>query len=230
MLEQMKQKNINAMGLPCPMPVVQAKKALEQTEADSVTVKVDNFIAVQNLEKMAHGLGYEFAHKAISGSEFDAVLSKQADNDTNTLQPQHANPNERVGFVDDVYNTGGDIKGFVIAIGSDSMGSGSEDHSSKDRSSGELGKTLMKSFIYSLTELEIKPKTLLFFNSGAFLTTEGSSSLEDLKKLANSGVRILTCGACINYYKLPTPTAVGEITNMLEIATIMTEADRLVSL
>ena len=230
---------INAMGLPCPMPVVQAKKALEQPEVDSVTIKVDNFIAVQNLEKMAHGLRYEFAHKAISGTEFDAVLSKRVGNDTDILQPQNSGHVGRMDLSNDDFNTGDNISGFVIAIGSDGMGSdgmgsdgmgsGSGDKSSQDKNSQELGKTLMKSFIYSLTELNIKPNTLLFFNSGALLTAGDSGTLGDLRTLENTGTRILTCGACVNYYKLPNP-AVGDITNMIEIATIMSEAERLINL
>ena len=44
------EKRINAVGKQCPMPVILAKKALEVTpEVGSVTVIVDNEIAVQNL-------------------------------------------------------------------------------------------------------------------------------------------------------------------------------------
>ena len=47
----------------------------------------------------------------------------------------------------------------------------------------ELGKVLIKSFIFAVTQLEQLPKTMLFYNGGATLTTEGSDSLEDLKSL-----------------------------------------------
>ena len=57
---------IDAKGLPCPMPVVKVKKAFEKDDVDAVSIKVDNFIAVQNLEKMALGLGYEIAHEKVS--------------------------------------------------------------------------------------------------------------------------------------------------------------------
>lgn len=41
-----------------------------------------------------------------------------------------------------------------------------------------------------------------FYNGGAFITCEGSQSLEDLKALEEQGVKILTCGTCLNHYGL----------------------------
>ena len=44
---------VNAMGDPCPIPVVKTKNAIRelQGQAGSVEVLVDNEIAVQNLQK-----------------------------------------------------------------------------------------------------------------------------------------------------------------------------------
>jgi len=47
----MKKEKLNAQGLACPLPVIQTKKLL--LENDVVETTVDNFIATQNLEKMA---------------------------------------------------------------------------------------------------------------------------------------------------------------------------------
>ena len=52
---------------------------------------------------------------------------------------------------------------FVIAS-IDRMGEGND----------ELGKVLMKGFIFAMTQLEELPKTMLFYNGGATLTTENS--------------------------------------------------------
>ena len=46
-------KTIDATGLRCPLPVLEAKRALKDLEAGTLEVIVDNTIAVQNLEKMA---------------------------------------------------------------------------------------------------------------------------------------------------------------------------------
>ena len=47
---------VNAMGQQCPIPVVQATRALEgMTEAGELTVLVDNVTAPENLRRMAAG-------------------------------------------------------------------------------------------------------------------------------------------------------------------------------
>ena len=61
----------------------------------------------------------------------------------------------------------------------------------------ELGRILLKGFLFALTQQEKLPSTLLFYNGGARVTCEGSPSLEDLKNLAALGVEILTCGTCL---------------------------------
>ena len=55
-------------------------------------------------------------------------------------------------------------------------------------------------------------------NSGVRLAIKGSGSLANLKKLEDRGVEILSCGTCLEFYKLTDTLAVGGITNMYEIA------------
>lgn len=59
---------------------------------------------------------------------------------------------------------------------------------------------LLKGFLFALTQQEKLPRTVLFYNGGAFVTCDGSASLEDLHKLEALGVEILTCGTCLNHY------------------------------
>ena len=96
---------------------------------------------------------------------------------------------------------------YVVVFNNDSMGFGSE----------ELGKALVKSLIYTITEAESLPSTMLFYNGGVKLTTKGSAVLEDLKKLEEAGVEILSCGTCLNYYGLTDELEVGGVTNMYVI-------------
>ena len=109
-------------------------------------------------------------------------------------------------------------KNTVVVIASDKMGEGED----------ELGKVLIKGYIYALTQLETLPKTILFYNKGAYLTCEGSASLEDLKSLEAQGVEILTCGTCLNYYGITEKLQVGTVTNMYVIAETMAKADKVV--
>lgn len=90
----------------------------------------------------------------------------------------------------------------------------------------ELGKILIKGFIYALSQMETHPDTILFYNGGAKLTTEDSESLEDLKKMEEEGVEILTCGTCLKHYGLMEKLMVGKVTDMYTIAERMTGADK----
>ena len=109
-------------------------------------------------------------------------------------------------------------KGMVVAIGSNQMGNGAE----------KLGKSLMKAFVFALTKQDYLPETILFFNSGAYLTCEGSDSLEDIKELEAQGVEIMTCGTCLDFYELKEKLAVGGVTNMYDIVQRMESAAAIV--
>ena len=91
-----------------------------------------------------------------------------------------------------------------------------------------LGKALMKGFLYAVSQLPALPKTILFYNSGAYLTCAGSDSLEDLKFMEAQGVEIRTCGTCLDFYKLKETLAVGSITNMYAIAETLAAAGKVI--
>lgn len=107
---------------------------------------------------------------------------------------------------------------MVAVISSNQMGQGDE----------ALGKLLMKGFVYALTQQDVLPETVLLYNSGAFLSCEGSENLEDLKNLEAQGTEILTCGTCLNHYGLGDKLKVGSVTNMYDIVERMTGAKLLV--
>ena len=108
----------------------------------------------------------------------------------------------------------------VVVISRDTMGEGPE----------ELGKILIKGFIYSLTEIPAPPEYVIFLNSGAYLTSGEANTIEDLKKLEQKGSKILTCGTCVNYYGLQDKPAVGAITDMYGITEIMASADNIINI
>ena len=195
------------MGKACPIPVIEAKKALAEG-AGGVLVKVDNKAAVQNLEKMASGLGYDFSYTENSKSSFEVIIGRQGD--AGAAAQHEGNEISRTPAA----------SGTSVMIGTKSMGKGSE----------ELGEILIKGFIYSLTELPIPPEHVIFFNSGAFLTAAGANTIDDLKKLAAKGTKIMTCGTCVNFYGLPEKPAVGEVVNMYEITETISAAAKVLSI
>lgn len=108
--------------------------------------------------------------------------------------------------------------GTVIVIDSDEMGKGDP----------KLGKALMKAFVYTLTELETLPETIILYNKGVFLAAEGSDSIEDLEKLSSLGVNIFSCGACVNFYELVEKVKIGSVTNMYNILNLQIKAKRII--
>lgn len=92
----------------------------------------------------------------------------------------------------------------------------------------ELGRILMKGFIYTLSEIEELPKTILFYNEGVKLAIDGTESLQDLKSLEERGVEILSCGTCLNFYGITEKLRVGSVTNMYTILERQMKATRVI--
>ena len=199
---------VNAIGDTCPIPVVKTKNAIKELNGPGVVeTLVDNEIAVQNLTKMAKQKGYGVKSEKLAENEY-LVTMEIGDVD--------------VSVDDDAEEVACQIpskkKNVVVVISSKTMGDGD----------AELGTTLMKGFIYALSQQDELPSTILFYNGGAAHTCEGSASLEDLKSMEAQGVEILTCGTCLNFYGLTEKLQVGGVTNMYVIAEKMTGADLVV--
>lgn len=199
---------VNAMGDTCPIPVVKTKDAIRRLGADGGVVEtlVDNEIAVQNLTKMANQKGYGVESEKLGENEYRVIMTVGA----GASLP--AENEETVCAVPPGQ------KNTVVVVAADHMGEGQ----------GELGKNLLKAFLYALSQQERLPKTILFYNGGASLTCQGSLSLEDLQSMAERGVEILTCGTCLNFYGLTEKLAVGGVTNMYDIVEKQMAADLIV--
>lgn len=97
------------------------------------------------------------------------------------------------------------------------------------RGSAELGEILIKSFMYTLVESDSPPQALLFVNGGVKLTTENSPVLEHLLTLNQRGVEILSCGTCLDYFKLKEKLCVGQVSNMYTIYEKLSKAVKVIT-
>ena len=202
----METKTFDARGMACPLPVVNAKKASEEmTNGGTLIVLVDNEIAVQNLTKFGNSKGFTVSSEKKADKDFAVTFQIPENGAQSSPTPESTTPACAL-----------DTKkhGLIAVLSANTMGNGEE----------QLGKLLMKSFIFALTKQDQLPETILCYNSGAYLTCEGSDSLEDLKSLEAEGVKILTCGTCLDFYGLKENLAVGGVTNMYEIVEIMENA------
>ena len=106
----------------------------------------------------------------------------------------------------------------VVLITSDALGSGDD----------ELGRLLMRSFIKTLASADEKPSAVLFLNHGVKLTCAGSELLEDLRSLETAGVKLSSCGTCLDYLNLKDHLSVGGVGNMAGTVETLLSADRVV--
>lgn len=264
----MKKEKLNAQGLACPLPVIQTKKLL--LENDVVETTVDNFIATQNLEKMANQLGYNFEMVEEANDKYIVTISKgevtegvvidtlcdkcvvlvtqakrtleeepkvtllvrlQEHVDSLEKFAEKNNHEIKVSTIEEGFKveiTRKEVatqeelpvvkdESYIVVINKSQMGHGSE----------ELGKRLIKAYLYALTEQEVLPKKIIFYNGGGLLVDkERSHVLDELRELENNGVEIVCCGACIDYNKID--LAVGNPTNMYFIVEDMRKANRVI--
>lgn len=197
---------VNAMGDACPIPVVKTKNAIKELQGSGqVEVWVDNEIAVQNLTKMANQKGYGVSSSKLEEGKFQVLLTiGEAAAEEAAQQAEECRVDAR--------------SSKLVAITSETMGEGDP----------VLGKLLMKGFIFALTQQDVLPQTILFYNGGAHLTCAGSPALEDLRSLEAQGVEILTCGTCLNHYGLAEQLQVGGVTNMYVICEKMLQASSVI--
>lgn len=98
------------------------------------------------------------------------------------------------------------------------------------RANDELGRVLMKNFLYSVARNDDAPKAVMFMNEGVRLVCEGSDSLDDLHLLAEKGVAVKACGTCLDFLGLKDQVAVGDIGTMPESAAALLGADDVVTI
>lgn len=201
---------VDARGQACPQPVILARRALAHDR--EVTVIVDNATARENVAGMARSQGHAVRIEE-QGSDILVHISAQG-----APAPAAAPaPSPAPSPTPSPAPTGGPT---VVLFASDCMGRGSE----------ELGGILVRSFLHTLNEVEPRPDTLVFLNSGVRLVVEGSPVLEDLQALAARGVQLLACGTCLGYYELKEKVAVGTISNMYTIAETLLGAGKVIAL
>ena len=194
-------KEIDARGLNCPMPVINTKKELDNIDSGIVITTVDNDAAKENILKLAKSLNCK-AKVVKEEKDFISIEIKKGENVIIEKE-------ENVALEDK-----------CIFISSDKMGEGND----------ELGRLLIKGFIYTLTECKPYPKHIVFVNSGVKLSTENEATVENLKILEDAGVEVLSCGTCLDYYNLKDKLKVGSVTNMYTIVEIMKNSLQTISI
>lgn len=190
-------------GLACPMPVVKTKTYLENNpDINSIAVSVDNKAAVENITRFLTSRGFSAESQEDHGA---FIVSGSLTGDCEECVIPETGPAGRNTLVMITHNT----------IGTGNL---------------ELGEKLMGNFIKTLPEIKDTLWRIVFVNEGVKLTVEGSETLSDLIELEASGVSILVCGTCLDYFNLLDKKQVGETTNMLDIMTSLQVSEKIINI
>lgn len=198
-------KEIDCRGLACPQPVIETKKAMGEIAEGTLLVIVDNFTARQNVSIFARNAGCKVEVEEKEGLYYLTITKGQSAPERQEM------PGKQPG------SGPGEAPAYFITT--NVLGQGSPD----------LGAVLMKSLMVTLAEQQPVPAALVFLNSGVYLTTEGSPVLEQIQKLEASGTEILSCGTCLDYYRLKEKLQAGRISNMYEINSLLTSAKKVIT-
>lgn len=193
-------REIDCRGMGCPQPVITTKQALDQLKEGELVIIVDNPSSCGNVERFARSQGYSVKTET-KGQDFYVHIQKATGRDEEKIVAQAVK-----------------VPKVVVYINSDLLGVGDE----------ALGSFLMKAFLKTLLDLDKKPDRLILINSGVRLASEDSKVLDTLRTLSEKGAEILSCGTCLDFYKLREKMSVGTISNMFDIIQSMLEADRLI--
>ena len=94
----------------------------------------------------------------------------------------------------------------------------------------QLGKVLLETYIYTLSELEFLPKSIILFNEAVLLTLPISDCCLYLKRLQDRGVEILVCDTSVTYYDIVKKIQVGKLIGMKTIIEKQLGATKLINI
>jgi selenium metabolism protein YedF len=199
-------KTVDARGKLCPVPLIMTKKALmEPDPANGFLVLIDNETSLKNVTRFLEDNGMK-VQTEMKDAVFHLFVNK-----TQAI-PEDLKAEEYCEVKPQAKSN------VVVAFQRNRLGDGEE----------ELGTILMKAFVNTLPETSVKPKTMVFLNSGIFLTLSNSTVIESLKKLEANQVEILVCGTCLDYYQQKLNLGVGKVSNMYDILERMTHASHVI--
>jgi selenium metabolism protein YedF len=199
-------KTVDTRGKTCPIPLIMTKKAItESADKQLITIISDNETSFNNICRFLTDHNAVFS-VAKGGNEFKIKINDASEINQNSPAEDYCEIPAKSG------------SGYIITVKRNRMGDGAE----------ELGEILLKACINTIPELDNKPEKIIFFNSGIFMCLDDSQVIETLQKLESSGIKLLVCGTCLDFYDAKSKLAVGQISNMYDILDSMSKAEKVV--
>ena len=190
---------LDCRNLNCPEPLLRTKKALGELKiGESLEILVNDVAPRENIKRFLAKNGFE---ARISQAGADTLIKTVK---TDELKDEN---------IDDIYcNVAAPKRGKVIFLNEEQCGS------------GPIGKSLLAKFLGAALNLDEKPVKVICVNNAVRITTNrGHECFEAIKKLNEAGAEILSCGSCLESYKLVDKLAIGEISNAYEIMDVLSK-------
>lgn len=200
--------DLDLKGKTCPLPVVETRRAMQSVPAAAdeviITAEVDNSAAAANVSRFAESQSFTANREELDGGIFRITLTRGYSCDLPA--PESTSPADGLKSRYNLY-----LDGPCMARGDE-----------------KLGRILMKAFLKTLPELDGLPDSIICVNQGVFLALDDSPELDSLKSLAGAGCKVLVCGTCLDFYGIKDKLAVGQVSNMFEIAGLLCGPERVV--
>ena len=190
---------LDCRNLNCPEPLLRTKKALSELKiGESLEILVNDVAPRENIKRFLAKNGFE---AQISQAGADTLIKTVK---TDKLKDES---------IDDIYcSVTAPKRGKVIFLNEEQCGS------------GPIGKSLLAKFLGAALNLDEKPVKVICVNNAVHITTNrGHECFEAIKKLNEAGAEILSCGSCLEGYKLVDKLAIGEISNAYEIMDVLSK-------
>lgn len=202
-------KIVDTSGQQCPAPLIATSRALKDARiGDTIKVITDNITSFNNIFRFLKDNKIEFSYEE-SNSIRSLIITK------GNTEKTTGNPKEYCKPVETPHFSRGD---FIVAFTSDKMGDGD----------AELGHLLMTNFINSIKDLDALPGKMVFYNRGVILGAEGSPVINQLIEIEKMGVTLLFCATCVKFYSVEEHIKIGTLSNMFEIAQVMSSAGNII--
>ena len=194
---------IDCRNLACPEPVIRTKNALDGLKVgEKLEILVNSIAPKENISRFLKSQNVEFSVEQ-NGAE------------TKITAVKGESKLELANFDEFVCEITPKTKKTVVYLNEEYAGS------------GDVGVSLLANFLGALLQVEKPEYVICVTNAVKMTTNRAHPSFKPLKDLEAAGVKILSCGSCLEAYKLVSDLSVGEMSNAYEVMQILTTHEQI---
>lgn len=93
----------------------------------------------------------------------------------------------------------------------------------------EIGKSSFRDILITLSESELVPRTLVFWNNSVKACVEGSPLLSTINKIERLGVRVLVAGHALDKLDLKNAMRAGKLANHFDLLDAINQVQKVVT-